>query len=152
MPTTSRPGFRLAAGAGRSPLERAQPRSLKLGLAHSRGGRLSMRSILSILTFATLVLLAVPATAEECEPTTSEPEVDTGETAIGRYYVDNDDCQDMSNPVSVLPGGGYGGGGGCLFSVWIYQESNGIDGLQRGDEMKDDTCGGEIEMDTLPFY
>lgn len=47
----------------------------------------------------------------------------------------------------------YGGGdGGCLFSIWFYQESNGMEGLQRIDEVKDDTCGGQIEGDTLAFF
>lgn len=37
----------------------------------------------------------------------------------------------------------------CLFSVWVYPEANGIAGLQRGDEMRDDTCHGMIEADVL---
>lgn len=28
-----------------------------------------------------------------------------------------------------------------LFSIWIYQESNGVSGLQRGDEVCDETNG-----------
>lgn len=89
----------------------------------------------TLLALATLALF-LPAGAEECVPTTSEPEIDTGETGFGRYYVDNDVCQFD----------------GCAFSVWVYQESNGIDGLQRNDEMKDDTCGGMIDSDTLASY
>ena len=38
----------------------------------------------------------------------------------------------------------------CLFSIWLYQESNGIPGLQRGDEVVDNTCHGMIEADTWP--
>jgi hypothetical protein len=60
--------------------------------------------------------------------TTSQPEVDTGTAVPGapRYYVDNDVIQTA----------------GPLFSIWVYQESNGLDGLQRGDEVVDNTCGG----------
>lgn len=34
---------------------------------------------------------------------------------------------------------------------WIYEESNAFDGLQRADEWKDDTCGGEYAPDMLIF-
>lgn len=34
---------------------------------------------------------------------------------------------------------------------WIYEESNGIDGLQRRDPLEDGTCHGMIEPDTLIF-
>lgn len=51
------------------------------------------------------------------------------------FYVDNDTCQ---------PGCG-------LFSLWVYQESNGHPGLQRGDEVYDDTCHGMVEADTIVF-
>lgn len=34
-----------------------------------------------------------------------------------------------------------------LLSVWFYRESNGEPGLQRGDEICDDTNGGENESD-----
>lgn len=37
----------------------------------------------------------------------------------------------------------------CLFSVWVYPEANGIPGLQRADEMRDDTCHGMIDADVL---
>ena len=88
-------------------------------------------TLVALATLATLAI-AAPVSAQECTPTTSSPEVDTGETGAGRYYADND----------VVIGG---------FSFWIYQESNGIDGLQRGDEVFDDTCGGAIESDTIIF-
>lgn len=39
----------------------------------------------------------------------------------------------------------------CGYSFWIYEESNMIDGLQRGDEFQDDTCHGMIAPDTLVF-
>lgn len=60
---------------------------------------------------------------------------------------------DPFGPVDPLFGGGYGEdeedeeGGSCLFSIWIYYESNGIDGLQRHDAQVDDTCHGMIQGD-----
>lgn len=81
----------------------------------------------TMLTLATIAV-AVPATlAAGCEPTTAEPEV-----AQQGYYIDNDACQPE-----------------CIVSIWIYQESNGIDGLQRSDEQVDNTCGGVIDSDTI---
>lgn len=35
-----------------------------------------------------------------------------------------------------------------LLARRIYEESNGIDGLQRQDEVVDDTCGGVFPGDT----
>ena len=35
----------------------------------------------------------------------------------------------------------------CVFSIWLYPESNGIPGLQRGDSVVDDTCHGMIDAD-----
>lgn len=97
-----------------------------------------MRVILSILF---VVAIAFPASANECVPTSSHPEVDLtpvgfdldGDGSPTIWYVDNDLCQ--------LDG--------CALSIWFYEESNGIPGLQRSDEVKDDTCGGAIEGDTI---
>lgn len=81
-----------------------------------------------------LLLLAGAAFAGDAAcSNTVEAEVDTGETPAGRFYVDNDFCQP-----------------GCLFSVWVYQESNGYDGLQRSDETLEwdpDSC----PSDTILF-
>lgn len=89
------------------------------------------------ILFLALAVLTIPAAAEGCVPTTSRPEVDTGPTPAGRFYVDNDPCHL------------------CLLSIWIYQESNGMDGLQRWDNVWDDTCGGiergGIEGDELIY-
>jgi hypothetical protein len=85
----------------------------------------------TVLTLASLAI-ALPAYAGGCEITTSAPELTIPETAAGpAHYVDNDACQP-----------------GCGFSIWIYEESNGMDGLQRGDEVVDDTCG-LIDSDTI---
>lgn len=82
-----------------------------------------MRAVVPLLFV--LVLLA-PARADECVPTGPSHEAE-----VGGFYVDNDLCQPE-----------------CLASAWIYQESNGIDGLQRRDHVYDDTCAGMIEPDT----
>jgi hypothetical protein len=64
--------------------------------------------------------------------TTYDPDIDTDPLGLGvgpRYYAE-DGAEDCANT------------GLCFFSIWVYQESNGIDGLQRGDEVVDNTCGG----------
>lgn len=68
----------------------------------------------------------------------------TGQADDRIFYVDNDPCQPE-----------------CSFSVWVYEETNGYEGLQRKDVpssdehqsewLKDDTCDGLIQPDTLIF-
>lgn len=75
----------------------------------------------TLLALAVLAVVA-PADAEELKCTTSEPDIDTKETTGAgqpRFYVDLDGMD----------------------AVWIYEETNGVAGLQRGDSMKDDTHG-----------
>lgn len=88
-----------------------------------------MRSPSRLLAIFALLALAAPSGAQACQPTTSPAHVEAG-----GYYVFHDD--------SLCPGP-------CPFVVWIYQESNGHPGLQRNDDARDDTCGGQIESDTL---
>jgi len=40
---------------------------------------------------------------------------------------------------------------GCFFSFWVYEETNGYEGLQRDDPIVDDTCHGMIEADRVLF-
>lgn len=85
---------------------------------------------------AAFALSGAAATHDDggCTITSSEPVADTamgspvswrgafeGEPAEGRYYVDYD----------------------AMFEIWwIYEEANGIPGLQRVDEVRmDETCG-----------
>ena len=81
-----------------------------------------------------LVLLAmIPTFAAQAEPACQRsppPILDTGATAAGQYYATLD--------FSAIDGWPLGS---------VYQESNGIRGLQRWDKFYDDTCGGEIEGD-----
>jgi len=98
-------------------------------------------------TYTALVALAafallVPAQAEELCYTTSSPELTIPGDAIGGdIYVDNDLCE----PVV--------GDGTCTAAIWIYQETNGIAGLQRGDENVNDvincTDGTTADLDLV---
>lgn len=89
-----------------------------------------------VLILSVILALTVSAGADHCTTySTASPELDLDPSpAPGpRFYWDNDPCQP------------------CMWSTWVYQESNGIDGLQRGDEVQDDTCHGMIESDTVVF-
>ena len=86
---------------------------------------------------ATLALaLAMPAGAEHCTTyETADPEVDVA----GQYYFDDDCVAILLCQVEII------------FSFWIYEESNGIPGLQRGDEVQDQTCHRMIQPDRIIF-
>lgn len=94
------------------------------------------------LALLLLVAAVPPGLAEHCESySTSEPEVTTPSdpTTLGvvpTYYHDQDICWSS---------------GTCVSSYWIYEESNGLPGLQREDEIVDDTCHGMIPGDTIVF-
>ena len=78
------------------------------------------RTIFGLALLAALALPAANATHEEsdCEVTSTQPDVDV----VGVLYVDRDTHWPEY--------------------FWIYQESNGVPGLQRGDEIeKSETCG-----------
>ena len=105
-----------------------------------------MRALLAPV--AILLAIAMPAGADGCVPTTSVTDDDTivlatppldspedcWQTNCGEYVV-NDICQTD--------------GSGCLLDAYWYAESNGIAGLQRGDQSWDDTCGGQIRSDSI---
>lgn len=84
-----------------------------------------------------------PALAEHCEGyTTSEPYLVCGDVCAGSaaaagghyVFVEGGDCPS-----------------GCIYSLWVYEESNGLAGLQRGDEMHDDTCHESVAPDRIAF-
>lgn len=93
-----------------------------------------MRTTL-LLPLAVAMALAIPAEADHCEVDHADPELETPATGVslsaaevgganpGIYYVDTSVCQPE-----------------CLFDVWIYEETNGHAGLQRGDEFADEGC------------
>lgn len=74
-----------------------------------------------LVALATTAPLAGAAHYDWCTPSTSSPEIDVL-TPLGRWYVDND-------------------AGSDFISIWVYEESNGQSGLQRQDEVVDNTCG-----------
>lgn len=84
------------------------------------------------LLLLSLAAVLPHAVASGCTPSTSQADVDV----VGRAYVfdDNDFCRRTDL---------------CIYSYWVYEESNGIPGAQRGDEHVDDTCGGAIAADTV---
>ena len=94
----------------------------------------------SLLALALVLALTLPASAAGCcEGYCHELfRLGTPETPAGQFYVVEDvGCQPECYP--HYP------------SLWFYEESNGIDGLQRLDEINDETCGGQILPDTLMF-
>ena len=71
-------------------------------------------------------------------------------------FVAADGCQMGNSPYIVTAGGYYliddfCHGPACIGFITIYQESNGAVELQRGDEVRDDTCGGLFTPDTYVF-
>lgn len=89
-----------------------------------------MRRILTTLITAALLLLASAANADDaCETDEDATPIGLGDRT---FYVINDICQ----PVV--------GSGECLFSLWVYEETNGQPGLQRDDEF-----GEHCEGDTI---
>lgn len=100
-----------------------------------------MRPLLA-LTLASLALLPFAA-AEDCEPTTSTSDaeqtvVEVPGCALG---VDTVICYVVVQHSEE-----------CGYGLWVFPESNGRPGLQRHDECRDDTCGGEIESDILVIF
>lgn len=106
------------------PVEGPSPRAARGGRTIRRPGTFGSIALL-------IILLVAPAHAQECTPTTSAaPEVDV---AGERYYLIVDPSLCPGCPVGV--------------HVIVYEETNGIAGLQRQDERHDDTCKGLIRPD-----
>lgn len=93
-----------------------------------------MRPIILVVALLLPGLAGASHQSEWCEPRTTEAEVDV-EIAGGRYYVDSVPQQDW--PITS--------------AIWIYEESNGVPGLQRRDALQDDTCGHPELGDTIIF-
>lgn len=98
-----------------------------------------MRALVSLSLISAMTSITFPAQPRHCThwDTTTSTLADTnpeGIEDVPRYYAD-------SNPNRFNEG--------ILGVSWrVYEESNGIDGLQRGDEEIDDTCHGMIPADT----
>jgi hypothetical protein len=87
------------------------------------------RTLLLTAALSFLLLLADPGVAATCPRSSSEPTAQQ-EAGTITLYVIVDPCDESCN-------------------AWVYRETNGIAGLQRHDEFKDDTCGGVIPGDAL---
>lgn len=90
-----------------------------------------MNRIAIILVASVLALSTAGAHHDGC---TTEADA-TVETPVATYYVVSDDCVPHD----------------CIFSLWIYQESNGHPGLQRGEDevCTQDGCCGTWDADTI---
>lgn len=89
-----------------------------------------------LLSIAVLGLALGSASADGCTPTTSTA------VAVGGFYV-SEDCYldpilEGRDPYCLV-----------IFSLWVYEEANGLPGLQRQDEVVDDTCQGAIPGDRI---
>ena len=97
-----------------------------------------------ILVVSALIMLSQLASADHCTTySTSSTNVPEGgmivvPIALGIvpnvFYAVNDICQPS-----------------CVFSIWVYEESNGLPGLQRADDIAVDTCHDMFLPDTLVF-
>lgn len=88
------------------------------------GARQSGRGGQATLLVLTLLVALAPAAAnhdaQPCEPSATPPDAE-----MGGVYVDVTLTQNLAKS-----------------RVWIYEEDNGLPGLQRGDELvRDETCG-----------
>lgn len=84
------------------------------------------------------ILLTSIAAADECQLTTSEPYL----AAAGHYLVI--DCG-----IAVVGPECDGPAFDALGIWWVYEEANGVAGLQRNDDIYDDTCGGLYPSDKI---
>ena len=92
----------------------------------------------TLFVLAAIAAIAIPAHAADPCYTTSPALLtvpDTTGALGGDIYIDNDLCQFD-----------------CTFSIWIYQETNGIPGQQRQDEVRNDVanCDDGTTGDTAP--
>lgn len=71
------------------------------------------------------LLVAPHVGAIDCSSAPSEPELTQATPSGDVFYVDSEACAP----------------GDCVASIWVYEESNDVAGLQRDDFRRDDTCG-----------
>jgi hypothetical protein len=76
------------------------------------------------LVMLVIIAWSGTAAADECIP------LGSADLQIGTFYVDAALCQPI-----------------CTGDLVIYEESNGMQGLQRHDDHEDWTCGGMIPHD-----
>lgn len=89
----------------------------------------------ALLVTVAIGAFAFPATADHCETWSTSTSGAWGVfLEAGPYYAFTD-CWTYDPQ--------------CNPSFWVYEETNGIRGLQRGDETVDDACHGQIRSDTI---
>lgn len=99
----------------------------------------------SLLVAFTVLAMMMPVGAEAVCYTTSTAKLDTDPVGAGiepRFYF-VDDC----SPLSLCPG---------MWSIWVYEEANGIPGLQRDDDVRSDVdacraAGVPVTGDAIRF-
>lgn len=101
-----------------------------------------MRAPPVALTLALALALALPATAQHCASWDTMNAI-----TVDKYYV----IEDCWLAPFIGAHGPWCQNDGPFMGLWIYEESNGIPGLQRGDEWHDGTCHGMIEPDRIVF-
>lgn len=97
----------------------------------------------TLLTVAALSVALPAGLADHCTTySQADAEITTTGDEGSIHYVDNDFCQPD-----------------CGYSLWVYEESNGLPGLQRSQAneggnpyMTDNTCHGAYPADTGAFY
>lgn len=101
----------------------------------------SRGAIAAALVLLVPLLSLQPVLAQHCKTySTSISDLEAGvivvpvdlDAVLGIFYIVYDVCQPE-----------------CILSYWVYDESNGIPGLQRGDVMHNDTCHHMIASDTV---
>ena len=98
-----------------------------------------MRTVPFLAILLTLAI-ALPVQADHCTTWTT-----MGAVEIDSYYV----IEDCYLAYVIGAHGPWCQNDGPWMALWIYEESNGLPGLQRGDEWWDDTCHGLIRADTI---
>jgi len=84
------------------------------------------RIVVGLLTLVALSIAIPAGLAGHCAKSSTTP----AELISDKYYVVADVCQPT-----------------CVFSVVVYEETNGRVGLQRADSVVDDTCHGRVIPD-----
>jgi hypothetical protein len=89
-----------------------------------------------VLLCVAVIVLSVPAHAHPCVTWSTSESITGGVVlSVGSAYV----LVGREGPCDPE----------CMHTFWIYEEANGIEGLQRGDEIVDDTCHGMIAPDRV---
>ena len=98
-----------------------------------------MRLTTLLFVVACAFFVATPAAAIRCLPTQSSADTTLQAQGATLYVIAPDDCPDVNTGDGITPFS-------CVNS-YIYRETNGLKGLQRLDDQRDDTCGAAWPAD-----